>query len=102
MIEHRKFHTKLTVRFTKRDDGGLRAYCDGVPGFYLSGIDKRAVMRDVIPALKALVQANFDMSVDVSPLGYGIYQLREDSPAEEDLPDIAEYTRDYLVERVAA
>lgn len=103
MIDHRKFRAKLTVRFTKRDDGGLRAYCDAVPGFYLSGIDRRAVMRDVVPALKALMRTNFDIDVEVSPLGYGIYQLLENAPAEEEVPDESgEYTRDYLIERLAA
>lgn len=103
MIEHRKFKTRLTVRFVKRDDGGLRAYCEAVPGFYLSGLDRRAVMRDVAPALAALMKANLDIPVRVYPLGYGIYQLDEKSASDVSEPsDEAEYERDYLIERVAA
>jgi hypothetical protein len=100
MIEHRQFKTKLTVRFVKRDDGGLRAYCDAVPGFYLSGSDKRAVLDDVIPALEALVRSNFEINVTVSPLGYGIFQLLEWE--QEEPSNAIEYTREYVVERLAA
>ena len=56
-------HGRVTVRFTRRDDGGLQAKCDEVPGFYLSGADARAVMRDVVPALETILQANLDMPV---------------------------------------
>jgi len=103
MIAHRKFVAKLTVRFTKRDDGGLRAYCDDVTGFYLSGYDRRAVISDVVPALEALVRTNFDIDVNVTPLGYGIYQLLENmEQVAEEPSELPEYTRDYLVERMAA
>jgi len=33
MHEERPFKDKVTVRFVKRDDGGLRALCEAVPGF---------------------------------------------------------------------
>lgn len=56
MITDRPFMAKVLVRFVRREDGGLRAFCDGVPGFFLSGADPRAVMRDVIPALEQLVR----------------------------------------------
>jgi exopolysaccharide production protein ExoY len=53
MGQDRPFKGSVTVRFRRRDDGGLRAYCGEVLGFFLSGIDRHAVMNDVIPALEA-------------------------------------------------
>jgi hypothetical protein len=95
---------KLTVRFRRRDDGGLRAYCSEVPGFFLSSIERRAVMNDVIPALEMLLKANFDLAVQVSPLGYGIYELieRELASSGPEIPDVPEYFREYVVEPLAA
>ena len=108
MHTDRPFKGKVTVRFRRRDDGGLRAYCSDVPGFFLSSIERRAVMHDVIPALEMLMQANFNLRVQVSPLGYGIYELIERSqapdmiPDEPEIPDVAEYTQEYVVEPIAA
>lgn len=102
MINHRQFKTKVIVRFTKREGGGLRAECDEVKGFLLSGDDPRAVMRDVVPALKLLVQANLDIPVIVSPLGYGIYRLTETSRVDQEPPQEVEATREYVIEREAA
>lgn len=103
MSEDRPFKSRLTVRFCRRDDGGLRAYCSEVPGFFLSGTDRRAVMHDVIPALELLLKANFNLDTQVSPLGYGIFQLIEQSqPTTEEIPDIPEYTKEFVVERIAA
>jgi hypothetical protein len=102
MGQDRPSKGKLTVRFRRRDDGGLRAYCSEVPGFFLSSIDRRAVMHDVIPALELLLKANFNLLVQVSPLGYGIYELIEHSGPPLDIPDVAEYTQDFVVERIAA
>lgn len=103
MIKHRRFATKLPVRFTKRDDGGLRAQCDAIPGFYLSAKDRRSVIDDVAPAIEALVKTNYSIDVSVCPLGYGIFQLLERlDPVDEEIPDMPEFTREYLVERKAA
>ena len=95
---------KITVRFRARDDGGLRALCSEVPGFFLSGKDKRAVMRDVIPVLEMLLKQNFGLEAEVSPLGYGLYELSEKSPVNRDdiVPDMPEYQLEYVVEKVAA
>lgn len=104
MLTHRQFKTKVVVRFVRRDDGGLQASCEGVKGFYLSGGDPRAVMRDVVPALEALVKANYEIAVKVSPLGYGLYQLAEqiDLQVANEPQDQPEYTREYVVEPLAA
>ncbi len=99
MIAERPFKTRLTVRFVRRDDGGLRAMCEHVPGFYLSSLDRQAVVRDVIPVLETLVKANWGMDVAVSPLGYGMYHVMENIEDSFDLPsNVFDFPRDYLVE----
>ena len=97
MLTHREFKDKVTVHFSRREDGGLKATCEALPGFYLSGGDPSAVYRDVIPALETLVLRNLDIRVRVFPLRPGLYQM-EERPADERIPD----EQDYLVERIAA
>ena len=94
----RGFKEKVTVRFVRREDGGLQAICDAIPGFYLSGSDKSAVYRDVIPALEALVKHNLDISVEAYPLKLGIYALVEREQPETTIPD----EQEYVLERLAA
>lgn len=55
----------LEVTFENRDDGGLRAYCDKVPGFVLSHSDRDAVLADVEPALETILSAMYGMTVCV-------------------------------------
>jgi hypothetical protein len=101
MMQHRQFMAHVTVRFTKRDDGGLTAVCPEVNGFNLSGGDRRAVMRDVAPTLEALIRRNLDIHVEVHPLKYGVYWLKEradDSQDEDEIPDHL----DYAIKQVAA
>src|SRR5262245_63323359 len=96
MHEERPFKDKVTVRFVKRDDGGLRALCDAVPGFYLSGRDPRAVMRDVVPAIERLMKHNVGIEVEVFPLKHAEYELRERIAQDSDsIPE----PRDYVIER---
>lgn len=105
MNQERPFKGKVTVRFRRRDDGGLRAYCSEVPGFFLSSIDRRAVMHDVIPALEFLLKSNFNLDAQVSPLGHGIFELIERSqpPQLDEMAAVLnEYVQEYVVERVAA
>ena len=100
MIEDHPLNAKVLVRFKRRADGGLRALCDEVPGFYLSSIDKRAVMADVVPALEMLLCVNHGIDVDASPLGYGLYQLTErrvDPVVVEDELGAEEYVQEYLL-----
>lgn len=98
MVRDRRFKEKVTVRFVDRDDGGLQALCDAIPGFYLSGADPAAVVRDVIPAIEALVEHNLDIKVHVFPLkdGIGRYEMIERD--DDQIPK----ERDYVLERVAA
>lgn len=94
MRTDRPYKHAITVRFEKRDDGGLRAFCDDVPGFYLSGADPRAVLRDVVPAIEALMRRNVGLEVEVVPLQYARFELRERppaKPAEDAIPAAIEY-----------
>lgn len=97
MTNHRTYREKITVRFVRRDDGGLQAHCDDVPGFYLSGSDRSAVYRDVLPALRALIRHNLDIQVEVYPLKPGIYQVQE-RRSDESIPD----EQEYVIDRLAA
>jgi hypothetical protein len=45
----------LYVKFENREDGGLRAYCDELPGFILSHANPEAVMNDVVPSLECIL-----------------------------------------------
>lgn len=58
----------LHVKFTTREDGGLRARCDKVPGFLLSHSDPDAVRADVIPALETILSDMFGMPMSVRRL----------------------------------
>lgn len=97
MVSDRLFKEKVTVRFVKRDDGGLQAFCEAVPGFCLSGKDRSAVFRDVIPAIETLVAHNLDVKVEVYPLKYGPYEVREKIRAD-DIPE----EQDYVIERLSS
>lgn len=55
----------LEVRFEQRDDGGLRAHCDDVPGFVLSHADAEKVLADVEPALTVILSAMYGLPMMV-------------------------------------
>ena len=59
---------KMAVTFHPREDGGLRAWSEDVPGFVLSHSDPREVLADVEPALEAILHAMFNVKVTVSEL----------------------------------
>ena len=67
---------KFTVTFERREDGGLRAYCDDVPGFVLSG-EPKAVLDDVKPALERILSHLHGMNVVVEQLAETIPTQRE-------------------------
>jgi hypothetical protein len=46
---------EITVVFERREDGGLRAYSDDVPGFLLSHSDAELLLGDVQPALEGIL-----------------------------------------------
>jgi hypothetical protein len=58
----------LHVRFEARDDGGLRAYCDKVPNFFLSHSDPEKVHADIEPALAIILSEMYGMPMRVTRL----------------------------------
>lgn len=59
---------KIEVLFSHRDDGGLRAYCEAVPGFVLSNRNPDLVMSEVPPVLETILSDMFGVRVVVQPL----------------------------------
>ena len=58
----------IEVTFRRREDGGLRAECDALPGFFLSHSDPELVIADVAPALCVILSEMLGASVVVEPL----------------------------------
>jgi hypothetical protein len=90
---------KVVVAFERRDDGGLRAYSDDVPGFVLSHKDPSAVIRDIAPVLERILSAIWGVKVTASPLPHvgEIDQDDQDDPnTEESVAAYANRARDYL------
>lgn len=58
----------LHVRFEPRDDGGLRAYCDKVPNFFLSHSNAAKVHADIEPALQTILSEMYGMPMRVTRL----------------------------------
>ena len=58
----------IHVRFEERDDGGLQAYCDKVPNFFLSHSDSKKVHADVEPALETILSAMYGTPMRVTRL----------------------------------
>jgi hypothetical protein len=99
MIKDRPFKAKVLVKFIKREDGGLKAICDAVPGFYLSGANPQDVLGDVAPTIEYLFKQNLKINVEVYPLEYAIYQIQE---LEVTHLQIIPEQLDYLIEKRAA
>lgn len=59
---------RIVVQFQRRADGGLRAWCDDVPGFALSHRDVDAVLADVQPALEIVLSAQLGEPFVTTPL----------------------------------
>ena len=58
----------IHVRFEDRDDGGLRAFCDKIPNFFLSHSDPAKVQGDVELALEVILSAMYGMTMRVTRL----------------------------------
>jgi len=58
----------LHVKFTPREDGGLRARCEKVPNFFLSHSDPDKVRDDVIPALQTILSEMYGLPMSVRRL----------------------------------
>ena len=91
----RKF-AKVVVAFERRDDGGLRAYSDDVPGFVLSHKDPFAVIRDVAPVLERILSAMWGVKVTASLLPHVGEEIEKDSDTPESLATYANHARDYI------
>jgi hypothetical protein len=61
-------YVKVVVLFERREDGGLRAYSDDVPGFVLSHSDPASVLADVKPALEGILSHMYGEKVIVEEL----------------------------------
>lgn len=59
---------RVEVKLERRDDGGLRAYSDDVPGLVLSSDDLPGLLRDVPVVLSACLSHTFGHPVTVAPL----------------------------------
>jgi hypothetical protein len=68
---------RVVVIFERREDGGLTAYSDDVPGFVLSHSDPKAVLADVIPALEGILSHVHGTNVVVKQLAESIPTQRE-------------------------
>ena len=76
-------YAKIIVTFERRDDGGLRAYSDDVPGFVLSHRDADAVLADVKPALEGILSHIYGAQIvveDLPPLLFGYARWQAASP----------------------
>ena len=91
----RKF-AKVVVAFEMRDDGGLRAYSDDVPGFVLSHKDPSEVIRDIAPALERILSAMWGVKVTASPLPHVGEPDELDPVTNESAAAYAKRARDYL------
>jgi hypothetical protein len=56
----------ICVTFEPREDGGLRAYAEKVPGFLLSHSDPEKVMRDVESALSVILTEMYGAPIQVT------------------------------------
>lgn len=92
MASRADMYLKVTVVFEQREDGGLRAYSEDVPGFVLSGADAEAVFADVIPALEMLFKHNRKMDVEFAPVS----DLRSELERNGLLPSTPRETREYV------
>ena len=93
---------KIVVLFERRADGGLRAWCDAIPGFALSHRDADSVLMDVQPALDGILTYQLGEPYKTTPLCDIRAVLERDGviapPAVGTVPEQAEY----VAQRVAA
>ena len=93
--QHKRRHfAKIVVSFERRDDGGLRAYSDDVPGFVLSHRDPFAVIKDVAPVLERILSAMWGVAVKAEPLQH-VGEPVEDEEMPESVMTYADH-REYV------
>ena len=59
---------KIVVTLERREDGGLRAYSEDVPGFVLSNSDPSVVLSDIAVALETILSSMWGVKVVAGPL----------------------------------
>jgi hypothetical protein len=59
---------KVVVTLEDREDGGVRAYSEDIPGFVLSNSDPVAVLKDIEPALEEILSYRLKRPVIVIEL----------------------------------
>jgi hypothetical protein len=94
--KRRRQFAKIVVSFERRDDGGLRAYSDDVPGFVLSHRDPLAVIRDVPPVLERILSAMWGVAVKASLLPHVGDPVEEDDDTPESVAAYADHPREYV------
>jgi len=85
---------KIVLLFERRDDGGLRAWSEQVPGFVLSHRDVDSVLADVQPALEGSLTAQLGEPIITTPLSDIRMDLEACSvlgPVKQGIPDQVEY-----------
>jgi hypothetical protein len=86
---------KIVVHFERREDGGLRAWCDEIPGFALSHSNVEAVLSDVQPALEGILTYQLGERYVTTPLCDIKAMLERDGiidpPKTDCFPDHVEY-----------
>ena len=66
---------EIVVTFEGREDAGLKAYSDDVPGFVLSDFAPDAVLKDVKPVLEGILSRWLKEPVVVEELAVQDHQL---------------------------
>jgi hypothetical protein len=51
------------VKLDRREDGGLRAYSEGIPGLVLSNHNGKALIADIEPALEEILSSMWGVKV---------------------------------------
>jgi hypothetical protein len=101
---------KVSVYFEPREDGGLRAYSNDVPGFVLSYADCDTTLAAVVPVLETLLSDMFDGPVRVKELNdirseledAGMIARKPRRGTRQIDPCHIPSKREYVTERVAA
>lgn len=93
---------KIAVIFERREDGGLRAYSNDVPGFVLSHTDVHGLCADIKPALEMILSEMLGVAVTVEPLMANLLNDLEEAGLIYDLPKQRRVTREYVGEMAAA
>lgn len=64
-IHHPMTQRRITIKFNRRDDGGLRAHSDDIPEFYLASPNPQDVLDDVIPVMEKILQVNYNEELKI-------------------------------------